>query len=100
MPDIKDFANIPAGAFTGEFDSLRQKLEEFHAHSEDYVRQNPTQSVLSAAAIGFVFHLLPVGALVGACTRLLAFALRPALFIYGAVMLYKQFQKTSGEHKG
>ncbi len=97
MADTTDFENHPAGAFTGELDSIRQRIEELHSEAEDYVRENPTQSVLSAAAVGFVFHLLPMGAIIGALIRLITFSLRPALFIYGAFMLYKQFQKGAPE---
>ena len=42
---------------------------------------------------------MPIGALVGGLVRLAIFALRPAVFIYGATTLYKQFQQQkSAEH--
>ena len=82
-----------------ETDQIKEKLNDYHAQGEEYVRANPTQAVLSAVAAGFVLRLLPIGALVGGLVRLAIFALRPAVFIYGATTLYKQFQQQkSAEH--
>lgn len=71
---------------------FQNKMNDYHAQGEEYVRANPTQAVFSAVAAGFVLRLLPIGALVGALVRLAIFALRPAVFIYGAVALFKHFQ--------
>ncbi len=78
-----------------EFNQFQEKATEYHKQGEEYVRANPTQAVLSAVGVGFVLRLLPIGALVGALVRLAIFALRPAVFIYGAVALYKHFQGTA-----
>ena len=93
MADIKNFQDLP----NVNTDDLKQKFNDFHAQTESYVRENPTQAVLSAVGAGFILRLLPIGALVGALVRLALFALRPAIFIYGAVALYKHFQGTA-EH--
>ena len=77
----------------GQENEYQQKFNDIHAQTEEYVRNNPTQSVLWAAAVGFVLRLLPLGALVGALVRLALFAARPAIFIYGAIALYKHFQQ-------
>ena len=77
----------------GEFDDAKQKMNDFQAQGEAYVRENPSQAVLSALAAGFVLRLLPLGAITGALIRLVLFAVRPAIFIYGAVSLYKHFQE-------
>ena len=79
-------------SMSDEFNQFQEKVNEYHTQGEEYVRANPTQAVLSAVAAGFVLRLLPIGALVGALVRLAIFALRPAVFIYGAVALYKHFQ--------
>ena len=79
----------------GDHNDVQQKFSEFHAQGEEYVRQNPSQAVLSAVAAGFVLRLMPLGAIVGALVRLALFAVRPAVFIYGAVALYKHFQSTT-----
>ena len=78
----------------GQENEYQQKFNEFHAQTEEYVRNNPTQAVLSAVGAGFVLRLLPLGAILGALVRLALFALRPAIFIYGAVALYKHFQES------
>ena len=77
----------------GDLNDVKQKFNDFHAQGETYVRENPSQAVLSAVAAGFVLRLLPLGAILGALVRLAMFALRPAIFIYGAVALYKHFQE-------
>ncbi len=81
-----------------DINQIKEKLNDYHAQGEEYVRANPTQAVMSAVAAGFVLRLLPIGALVGALVRLAIFALRPGVFIYGAVALYKHFQ-TPAEHQ-
>ena len=83
----------------GEFDDVKQKMNDFHSQGESYVRDNPSQAVLSAVAAGFVLRLLPLGAILGALIRLPLFALRPAIFVYGAVALYKHFQGTQPEQQ-
>ena len=93
MADIKQFQDLP----NMNADDIEQRFNEFHAQTENYVRDNPTQAVLSAMGAGFVLRLLPLGAMSSALVRLALFALRPAIFIYGAVALYKHFQGTSGE---
>ena len=75
-----------------ETNQFQEKLNDYHTQGEEYVRANPTQAVLSAVAAGFILRLLPIGAIVGALVRLAVFALRPGVFIYGAVALYKHFQ--------
>ena len=88
MADFKQFQDMP----NLNADDLKARFNDFHAQTESYVRDNPTQAVLSALGAGFILRLLPIGALVGLLVRLALFAARPALFIYGAVALYKHFQ--------
>ena len=83
----------------GDSNDVQQKFSEFHQQGEAYVRENPSQAVLSAVAAGFVLRLLPLGAIVGAIVRLALFAVRPAVFIYGAVALYKHFQGTTSSNQ-
>jgi hypothetical protein len=83
----------------GDMSDLKHTLADLHAQTEDYVRENPTQAVLSALGVGFVLRLLPLGAIVGLLVRLLLFLARPALFIYGAVTLYKHFTESRSEEK-
>ena len=81
-------------SFQENLGAFQQKLTDVHTQGEDYVRANPTPAFLSALGVGFVLQLLPIGALGSALVRLAFFALRPAIFIYGAVTLYKQFQQS------
>lgn len=83
----------------GDLNDAKQKFNDYHAQGEEYVRANPSQAVLSAVAAGFFLRLLPLGAIVGALIRLVMFALRPAIFIYGAVALYKHFQEPHQEQQ-
>ena len=64
----------------GDSNDVQQKFSEFHSQGEAYVRENPSQAVLSALAAGFVLRLLPLGAIIGALVRVALFALRPASF--------------------
>ena len=65
-------------SMSDESNQFQEKVNEYHAQGEEYVRANPTQAVLSAGGVG-----------------LAVFALRPAVFIYGAVALYRHFQGTA-----
>ena len=94
MADIKNFQDLP----NLNTDELKARFNDLHAQTESYVRDNPTQAVLSAVGAGFVLRLLPLTSIVSAILRLMLFALRPALFIYGAVTLYKHFQAQPGQH--
>ena len=81
----------------GEFDDVKQKFSDYQSQGETYVRENPSQAVLWSLGAGFLLRLLPLGAILGALIRLALFALRPAIFIYGAVALYKHFQEPQKE---
>lgn len=41
-----------------QWDETRVKAKEFHVTAEDYIRQNPTKSVLAALGAGFIIGLL------------------------------------------
>jgi hypothetical protein len=97
MAEIKQFEDLPDGIANDDSNSFQQAFADYQAQGEEYVRANPTQSVLWAVAAGFVLRLLPLGAIIGALIRLALFAVRPAIFIYGAVMLYKHYQSTNDQ---
>lgn len=95
MAEIKDFQDIPRSFTNGDMsDDFKQRLADLQTQTEQYVRDNPAQAVLSAIGAGFVLRLLPLGAIVGLLVRLLLSLARPALFIYGAVSLYKHYAST------
>lgn len=91
----KQIEDIPNDVAGGDYSSVKQTFADFQSQGEEYVKEFPTKSVLYALGAGFVLRLLPIGALVGAVVRLAFFALRPALFIYGGIALYKHFQETT-----
>jgi len=67
----------------------QDQFSEVMTQTEEFVREKPTQSLLIALAAGFVLNRLPIGRLLGAITRLLLFALKPALLVYGATKVYE-----------
>ena len=75
--------------------SLRYTREHFDdvvAQTETYVRENPVQSIAYAVLAGFVLNRLGIGRIVSGVVRLLLFALKPAILIYGAAKLYEATQ--------
>lgn len=48
---VKDAASV-------QWDDTRQRARELHTELEEYVRQHPTKSVLTAAGIGLVMGLI------------------------------------------
>jgi len=71
----------------------REHFDEFLTETETYVRQNPVQSLAFAVLAGFVLNRLGIGRILGGVVRLLLFALKPAVLIYGAAKLYEATQE-------
>jgi hypothetical protein len=57
------------------------------------VREKPAESILCAFAAGYILNRLPLGRVLGGLFRLLIFALKPAILIYGAAKLYQAAQE-------
>ena len=70
----------------------REQFDELMNQTEDYVRANPTQSLFCAFVAGYILNRLPVGRIVSGVFRLLLFALKPAVLIYGATKIYEASQ--------
>lgn len=68
---------------------------EIMSQTEEYVRANPTRSLLYGVAAGFIIDRLPVFRILGALVRLLLMALKPAALVYGATKIY-QAAKSEG----
>lgn len=62
---------------------------EMMSQTEEYVRANPTRSLLYGAAAGFLIDRLPVFRILGALIRVALMALKPAVLIYGATKVYQ-----------
>jgi hypothetical protein len=66
----------------------KEQWDEIMAQTEDYVRANPTKSLLYGVAAGFVLDRLPIFRILGGLFRLCFMAFKPAILIYGATKLY------------
>ena len=71
----------------------QDQFSEAMTQAEEFVREKPGQSLLIALAAGFLLNRLPVGRLFGALVRLVLFALKPALLVYGATKIYEAVQE-------
>ena len=67
----------------------KDQFEQVLQQTEDYVRENPTQSLGYALAAGFILNLLPIGRILGGFVRLLLIAFKPAILAYGVTKLYQ-----------
>ena len=66
----------------------KEQWDQILTQTEDFVRANPTRSLLYGVAAGFILDRLPIFRIFGGMVRLLLLALKPALLIYGATKLY------------
>ncbi len=71
----------------------REHFDDLVAQTETYVRENPVQSLAYAIIAGFVLNRLGIGRILSGIVRLLLFALKPAILIYGAAKLYEAAQE-------
>ena len=67
----------------------KDQWDEIIAQTEDFVRANPTRSLLYGVAAGFILDRLPIFRILGTFLRLLLKALKPAILVYGATKLYQ-----------
>jgi hypothetical protein len=71
----------------------QEEFSELMTQAEEFVREKPAQSLLIALLAGFILNRLPVGRLLSAVVRLVLFALKPALLVYGATKIYEAVQE-------
>jgi hypothetical protein len=71
----------------------RDQFDEVLHQTEEYVRENPGQSMLYAFVAGYLLNWLPIGRILGTIFRLLLVALKPAALIYGATRAYQALQE-------
>ena len=72
---------------------VKDRVEAIVNETGEYVREKPTQSLLYAFAVGYILNRLPMSRLLGGVLRLLVFALKPAVLIYGVAKLYQTAQQ-------
>ena len=71
----------------------REHFDDLVAQTETYVRENPVQSIAYAVLAGLILNRLGIGRILSGVVRLLLFALKPAILIYGAAKLYEATQE-------
>jgi hypothetical protein len=71
----------------------REQFGEMLSQTENYVRENPGQSLVYAFFAGLILNRLPIGRILSGVCRLFLFALKPAILIYGATKLYQAIQE-------
>ena len=72
---------------------VKDQVETVLTETESYVREKPAESLLFAFAAGYILNRLPLGRVLSGLLRLLIFALKPAILIYGAAKLYQAAQE-------
>jgi len=87
--DTEQMSGAPGDIAERGLQYTREQWDEILAQTEDYVRANPTRSILYAAAAGFILDRLPVFRMFGVFLRLVFKAFKPAILIYGATKLYQ-----------
>ena len=86
MDDSEDFAQR-------SLHYAREQVDSVLDQTEHYVRERPTQSMLYAFLAGFIINRLPIGRMIGVVIRLMLFALKPAVLIYGATKIYQALEE-------
>lgn len=76
----------------GSVQYARDQFESVMSQTEDYIREKPAQSLFYAFLAGFIINRLPIGRIFSGVLRLLFFAAKPAILIYGATKLYQNTQ--------
>jgi hypothetical protein len=72
---------------------VKEQFDTVVNETGDYVREKPAQSLLWAFVAGFILNQLPIVRILSGLVRVLMFALRPAILIYGATKLYQATQE-------
>lgn len=72
---------------------VKEQFDTVVSETGDYVREKPAQSLMWAFVAGFILNQLPIVRILSGLVRLLMFALRPAILIYGATKLYQATQE-------
>ncbi len=89
----EQFAENPEDLAERGLRYTREHFGEMLDQTGNYVRENPGQSLIYAFFAGLILNRLPIGRIVAAVFRLLLFALKPAVLIYGATKLYQAIQE-------
>ena len=72
---------------------VKDHVEAVLTETESYVRDKPAESILCAFVAGYILNRLPLGRILSGLFRLLIFALKSAILVYGAAKLYRAAQE-------
>jgi hypothetical protein len=72
---------------------VKDQVEAVLTDTQSFVREKPAESLVCAFAAGYVLNRLPLGKVLSGVLRLVIFALKPAILIYGAAKLYQASQE-------
>lgn len=75
-------------------DAARENVQEYITQGEEYVRANPTRSLLVALGGGFLLAQLPLRYMVVAFVKLILLLVKPATFIYAISKLIDDVRAT------
>jgi hypothetical protein len=88
----KRAAEQPEDLALRSFRYTKEQVDEVVHQTENYVRENPGQSMLYAFVAGYLLNWIPVGRILSTIFRILLVALKPAVLIYGASRAYRAMQ--------
>jgi hypothetical protein len=77
----------PIDSLAGGVETLSEKCCVCLEDCEEQIREQPWASVLIAAAIGYLLHLLPIGKILTRLVGALLFLVKPALIVLGVLNL-------------
>ena len=72
---------------------MTRAVDSLLTDTDNYVRQNPTQSLVYALLAGLLLRTLPIAGLIAMTVRLALVCLKPAILIYAATKLYNESQR-------
>ncbi|MDP9292778.1 MAG: DUF883 C-terminal domain-containing protein [Verrucomicrobiota bacterium] len=78
---------METGQISNQIENAKNDLKTYVADGEQYVRQNPTKSVMIGLGTGFLLAQLPIRFMVFASLKLLLLLVKPATFIYAVSKL-------------
>jgi hypothetical protein len=88
-------SNLESGLSTALQNAQDAARRQFDTYQEN-VRQAPGPSLLYAALFGYIFRLLPIGALLGALLSLILTLAKPAILVFGAMKLFETLKRDEG----
>lgn len=92
---------------TQEFEKVGTNADELRAKAEHWVKDKPSDAILTAAGIGFLVALLPMGKILRAILGLTFSLLKPTLLVLGLLKVVEEVQancsschsdESSGDH--